>query len=228
MEEGHDARTICHQRLPVTVDSGALSVDADAQVARKLGQGNATAALGCHGNGFGDVPGMVGGAVGVRSGRPPVTKVGGVSPKSLGDGCARPRRQDRRVGCNFEDQVVGGEAASIECRPADRGRARRSATSSSMPDRPVPEGPECMTAMLERCAAGLCRAGASGFFVPSWELRPVRRLCVESPIPGEFHDLSGVVTADVAHGAGVARISHGPFPFMAMLIGSRRARAALA
>ena len=73
-------------------------------------------------------------------------------------------------------------------------------------------------------------AGASGFFVPMLgDLALLRRLCGESPVPVNFMTYPGCPSnADVA-ATGVARISHGPFPYMALMAKlEEEARAALA
>jgi 2-methylisocitrate lyase-like PEP mutase family enzyme len=70
---------------------------------------------------------------------------------------------------------------------------------------------------LERGRA-YAEAGASGFFVPGLaDLGLLARVCEGSPLPVNFMAFPGAPsTAEVA-GAGVARISHGPFPYRTML-----------
>ena len=131
------------------------------------------------------------------------------------------------VGCNFEDQVVGGEALySIE-EQAARIAAVRSAVG---PDffincrtdlflkAPQDTHDEAMLdEAIERVRA-YAEAGASGYFVPMLgNLDMLRRLCAESPIPVNFMTYPGCPSNAEVAATGVARISHGPFPYMALM-----------
>ena len=70
---------------------------------------------------------------------------------------------------------------------------------------------------IERVRA-YAEAGASGFFVPMLgDLELLRRLCGESPIPVNFMTYPGCPTKAEVAATGVARISHGPFPHMALM-----------
>jgi 2-methylisocitrate lyase-like PEP mutase family enzyme len=61
-------------------------------------------------------------------------------------------------------------------------------------------------------------AGASGFFVPGLaDLDLLARVCRESPLPVNFMAFPGAPDAAAVAAAGVARISHGPFPFRAAM-----------
>jgi len=131
------------------------------------------------------------------------------------------------VGCNFEDQVVGGEGLHPIPVQAARIAAAREVVG---PDFFI----NCRTdlflkaprethdeAMLDEAIARVrayAEAGASGFFVPMLgDLGLLRRLCDESPVPVNFMTYPGCPSnADVA-AAGVARISHGPFPYMDLM-----------
>ena len=131
------------------------------------------------------------------------------------------------VGCNFEDQVVGGEGLHPIPVHAARIAAARQAVG---PDFFI----NCRTdlflkapqethdeAMLDEAIARVrayAEAGASGFFVPMLgDLGFLRRLCSESPVPVNFMTYPDCPSnADVA-ATGVARISHGPFPYMALM-----------
>ena len=131
------------------------------------------------------------------------------------------------VGCNFEDQVVGGKGLHPIPDQAKRIAAARAAVG---PDFFI----NCRTdlflktaqethdaAMLDEAIARVrayAEAGASGFFVPMLgDLELLRRLCAESPIPVNFMTYPGCpANAEVA-ATGVARISHGPFPYMALM-----------
>jgi 2-methylisocitrate lyase-like PEP mutase family enzyme len=61
-------------------------------------------------------------------------------------------------------------------------------------------------------------AGASGYFVPMLgDLRLLERVCAASPIPVNFMTYPGCRTNAEVAATGVARISHGPFPHMALM-----------
>jgi len=131
------------------------------------------------------------------------------------------------VGCNFEDQIVGGEGLHPIPLQAARIAAARAAVG---PDFFI----NCRTdlflkapqethdvAMIDEAIARVhayAEAGASGFFVPMLgNLDFLRRLCSESPVPVNFMTYPGCPSnADVA-ATGVARISHGPFPHMDLM-----------
>jgi len=131
------------------------------------------------------------------------------------------------VGCNFEDQIVGGEGLHPIPVQAARIAAARQAVG---PDFFI----NCRTdlflkapqethdqAMVDEAIARVrayAEAGANGFFVPMLgDLSFLRRLCSESPVPVNFMTYPGCPSnADVA-ATGVARISHGPFPHMALM-----------
>ena len=57
-------------------------------------------------------------------------------------------------------------------------------------------------------------AGASGIFIPGLaDLRLVQRFCSASPLPVNFMAFPGGPEKAEVAAAGVARISHGPFPY---------------
>ena len=61
-------------------------------------------------------------------------------------------------------------------------------------------------------------AGASGYFVPMLgNLDSLSRLCAELPIPVNFMTYPGCPSNAEVAAAGAARISHGPFPYMALM-----------
>jgi 2-methylisocitrate lyase-like PEP mutase family enzyme len=127
------------------------------------------------------------------------------------------------VGCNFEDQVIAGEGIH----PADVQAVRiskiRTATGPEffinartdifLKARRETHGPAAVEAALERAEA-YAAAGASGFFVPGLaDLDLLARLCARSPLPVNFMAFPGAPAAHDVAAAGVARISHGPFPY---------------
>ena len=131
------------------------------------------------------------------------------------------------IGCNFEDQVVGGEGLYPIAVQAERIAAVRRSVGQDFfincrTDLFLKAPQETHDdAMLDEAIARVrayAEAGASGFFVPMLgDLEMLRHLCSASPIPVNFMTYPGCPSnADVA-ATGVARVSHGPFPFMALM-----------
>jgi 2-methylisocitrate lyase-like PEP mutase family enzyme len=141
------------------------------------------------------------------------------------------------IGCNFEDQIVGGEGLHPIDFQAERIRAARSAagvdffinarTDIFLKAKPDSHDDAKVEAALERAAA-YAEAGASGFFVPGLsDLRLLEKVCAASPLPVNFMAFPGAPGATDVAKAGVARISHGPFPYkLAMKALAEAARAA--
>lgn len=140
------------------------------------------------------------------------------------------------IGCNFEDQVIGGEGLHPIAFQAERIAAARAAVGADffinartdifLKQRHGHD--EAMVdAALERAAA-YAAAGASGFFVPGLaDLGLLERVCAASPLPVNFMAFPGAPsTAEVA-AAGIARISHGPFPYLAAMQRLKEAAAAI-
>jgi len=130
------------------------------------------------------------------------------------------------IGCNFEDQVVGtdrlyeaaDQAARIAALRAGVGEAffinaRTDLFLKAKPDR---HDATLADQAIERGKA-YADVGASGLFIPGLaDLALVERICSAVSIPvNAMHLPGGPSRADWAS-AGVARVSHGPFPFMAM------------
>ena len=131
------------------------------------------------------------------------------------------------VGCNFEDQVVGGEGLHPITVQAARIAAARQAVGTDFFINvrtdlflKAPQETHDVTMLdeaIERVRA-YAEAGASGFFVPMLgDLDMLRRLCAESPIPVNFMTYPGCPPNAEIAATGVARISHGPFPYMALM-----------
>lgn len=131
------------------------------------------------------------------------------------------------IGCNFEDQVVGGEG--MHAIPVQAGRiaaARRGAgadfflnarTDIFLQAKPDTHDAAKADAAIERAHA-YAEAGASGFFVPGLaDLALLARVCAASPLPVNFMAFPGAPSAKAVAEAGVARISHGPFPHLLAL-----------
>lgn len=127
------------------------------------------------------------------------------------------------VGCNFEDQVVGGEGLHPTDRQCERIRAARHAvgpaffinarTDIFLKARRETHDEAMVEAALARADA-YAGAGASGFFVPGLiDLALLERLCAAAPLPVNFMAYPGAPAAAELAAAGIARISHGPFPY---------------
>jgi 2-methylisocitrate lyase-like PEP mutase family enzyme len=131
------------------------------------------------------------------------------------------------VGCNFEDQIVGGEGLHSIPVQAERIAAARAAVGADFfincrTDLFLKAKQESHDeAMLDEAVARVrayAEAGASGFFVPMLgDLGLLGRLCAESPIPINFMIYPGCPSNAEVAATGVARISHGPFPYMALM-----------
>lgn len=131
------------------------------------------------------------------------------------------------IGCNFEDQVIGGSGMHAPEAQAARIAAIRAATGpdffiNARTDLFLQAPSEThdaakVDAAIARAHA-YAAAGASGFFVPGLaDLDLLARVCRESPLPVNFMAFPGAPDAAAVAAAGVARISHGPFPFRAAM-----------
>jgi 2-methylisocitrate lyase-like PEP mutase family enzyme len=131
------------------------------------------------------------------------------------------------VGCNFEDQVVGTDSLySIEEQSARITAVRRGAgddffinarTDLFLKAPQEKHDAALVDEAIERARA-YADAGASGFFVPMLgDLRLLERVAAGSPIPVNFMTYPGCPSNAEIAAAGIARISHGPFPHMALM-----------
>jgi 2-methylisocitrate lyase-like PEP mutase family enzyme len=133
------------------------------------------------------------------------------------------------IGCNFEDQVIGAEPRTVHA-TADQAKRIAAMRATVGPaffinariDLFITAKPEARddtmvdTALVR--AHGYAEAGASGIFVPLLaDLRLLARFCQGCPLPVNYMAFPGGPTAAQVAEAGVARISHGPFPHMAAL-----------
>lgn len=141
------------------------------------------------------------------------------------------------IGCNFEDQIVGGEGLYPVEAQAARIRAARAAagpdffinarTDIFLKTWAATHAPAAIEEAIARAKA-YADAGASGFFVPGLtDLDQLARICAESPIPVNFMALPGAPEAAAVAKAGVARISHGPFPYKAAMKALKEAAEAI-
>ena len=143
------------------------------------------------------------------------------------------------IGCNFEDQVVGADSLYDIADQQQRIEALRAGLGSDffinartdlfLKAKPEAHDEALADQAIERGTA-YAAAGANGYFIPGLaDLALVERICRAVTIPvNAMHLPGGPSRADWA-GAGIARVSHGPFPFMAMQAWlEAEARAALA
>jgi 2-methylisocitrate lyase-like PEP mutase family enzyme len=143
------------------------------------------------------------------------------------------------IGCNFEDQIVGtdrlygideqagrigalragvGDAFFINARTDLFLKAKPEAHDSALADQAIERG------------LAYAAAGTNGYFIPGLaDLALVERIVRAVGVPvNAMHLPNGPGRADWAN-AGIARVSHGPFPYMAMQAWlEAEARAALA
>ena len=134
------------------------------------------------------------------------------------------------VGCNFEDQVIGGANDIVGgLHPLDlqvwRIAAIRAAVGldffiNARTDLLLKTEPHD-TALTDQVIArgkAFADAGASGFFVPRLaDPRQVERVVRDVPLPLNLIAFPGAPNKQVWADAGVARISHGPFPHRALM-----------
>lgn len=129
------------------------------------------------------------------------------------------------VGCNFEDQVIGGQGLhplDLQCR---RIKAIRDVVGADFfinarTDlflKTDAHDDELVDQATERGKA-FADAGASGFFVPRLsDPRQVERVVREVPLPLNLIAFPGAPPKAEWASAGAARISHGPFPHRALM-----------
>ena len=129
------------------------------------------------------------------------------------------------VGCNFEDQVIGGEGLH----PLELQVKRIEAIRRAVGDQffinartdlyrltPTPDS-ALVDEAIERGKA-FADAGASGFFIPRLvDPQQAERIVKEVPLPLNLIAIPGAPPKADWVNAGVARISHGPFPHQALM-----------
>ena len=129
------------------------------------------------------------------------------------------------VGCNFEDQVIGGEGLH----PLDLQVRRIAAIREAVGDaffinartdlflKTTTYDDALVDEAIERGKA-FADAGASGFFVPRLaDPRQIERVVAAVPLPLNVIAFPGAPPKSEWAAAGVARISHGPFPHRALM-----------
>lgn len=144
------------------------------------------------------------------------------------------------AGINFEDRIVSGAGLhAIDAQAARIAAIRRMADArgislfiNARTDMFFGAGlaPAAMLAEARERAAAYAEAGASGFFVPGLvDLDVIGSLCAAVDLPVNVMIMPGLPDTKALAGAGVARISHGPAPYVAAMAAlSRGAQAALA
>jgi len=129
------------------------------------------------------------------------------------------------VGCNLEDQVIGGEGLH----PLDLQVRRIEAIRRAVGDaffinartdallKTQTYDDALIDSVIERGKA-FADAGASGFFVPRLsDSSQIERVVREVPLPLNLIAFPGAPPKQEWASAGVARISHGPFPHRALM-----------
>ena len=129
------------------------------------------------------------------------------------------------VGCNFEDQVIGGEGLHpLELQVKRIAAIRRAAgddfyinARTDLFLKTQTYDDSLIGQVVERGKA-FADAGASGFFVPRLaDSSQIERVVREVPLPLNVIAFPGAPNKQVWADAGVARISHGPFPHRALM-----------
>src|SRR6266545_3182878 len=129
------------------------------------------------------------------------------------------------VGCNFEDQVIGGEGLH----PLDLQVKRIAAIRKAVDEqffinartdlflKTQTYDDALVDQVIERGKA-FADAGASGFFVPRLaNPKQIERVVSAVPLPLNVIAFPGAPNKQAWADAGVARISHGPFPHRALM-----------
>ncbi len=154
-------------------------------------------------------------------------------PVAGGENVAR-LKETGAVGCNFEDQMIGGEGLHPLARQVERIAAIRRAVGSDFfinarTDLRIKDQAAPLDSVIERGKA-FADAGASGFFVPRLaDPREIERVVREVPLPLNLIAFPGAPAKAIWALAGCARVSHGPFPLRELMQRfTEMARAALA
>ena len=129
------------------------------------------------------------------------------------------------VGCNFEDQVVGGEGIHSLDDQVRRIAAIRAAVGSDFFINArtdlfikIEQRDDALVDQVIERGKAFADAGASGFFVPRLaDPRQIERIVREVPLPLNVIAFPGAPAKAEWAAAGVARISHGPFPHRALM-----------
>jgi 2-methylisocitrate lyase-like PEP mutase family enzyme len=129
------------------------------------------------------------------------------------------------VGCNFEDQVIGGEGLYPLDLQVKRIAAIRAAVGSDFYINARTDlflktqtYDDALVDQVVGRGKVFADAGASGFFVPRLaDPKQIERVVREVPLPLNVIAFPGAPDKKLWADAGVARISHGPFPHRALM-----------
>jgi 2-methylisocitrate lyase-like PEP mutase family enzyme len=129
------------------------------------------------------------------------------------------------VGCNFEDQVIGGEGLHPLALQVEKIRTIRKQVGDSFfinartdAFLKAQQQDDALVDLVVERGKAFADAGASGFFVPRLaDSRQIERIVREVPLPLNLIAFPGAPPKQVWASAGVARISHGPFPHRALM-----------
>ncbi|MEM7765415.1 MAG: isocitrate lyase/phosphoenolpyruvate mutase family protein [Pseudomonadota bacterium] len=131
------------------------------------------------------------------------------------------------VGINFEDQVVGGDGLYTTSVQADRIATVRDTAAgtdwfiNARTDVFLQSDASNHAGLVDvAIARGLAyaAAGANGFFIPGiQDTALIRTICQAVPIPVNVMWKQGSPPVAVLANAGVARVSHGPGPYVAAM-----------
>ena len=130
------------------------------------------------------------------------------------------------IGCNFEDQIVGTDRLYEIPDQVRRLAALREGvgarffinmrTDIFLKAKPETHDSRLAEQAIERGRA-YADAGANGYFIPGLaDLALVEGICAAVPLPVNAMHLPGGPSRSQWAEAGIARVSHGPFPYMAM------------
>ena len=147
-----------------------------------------------------------------------------IDPDQGGSNVAR-LKETGAVGCNFKDQVIGGDGLH----PLDLQVRRIQAIRRAVGDdffinartdlflKTQIYDDALVDQAIERGKA-FAEAGASGFFVPRLaDPKQIERIVRDVPLPLNVIAFPGAPDKKLWAEAGVARISHGPFPHRALM-----------
>jgi 2-methylisocitrate lyase-like PEP mutase family enzyme len=129
------------------------------------------------------------------------------------------------IGCNFEDQVIGGEGLHpLELQVRRIQAIRRSVGDTFFINArtdaflKTQQHDDALLDQVIQRGKAFADAGASGFFVPRLaDTRQAERVAREVPLPLNLIAFPGAPSKAEWASAGVARISHGPFPHRALM-----------
>jgi len=147
-----------------------------------------------------------------------------IEPEECAANVAR-LKETGAVGCNLEDQVVGGEGLHPLELQVRRIEAIRRAVGGDFYINARTDlflktqtyDDALIDQVVERGKA-FADAGASGFFVPRLsDPKQIERVVCDVPLPLNVIAFPGAPDKKVWADAGVARISHGPFPHRALM-----------